>query len=302
MNSRTVSFLTQYWVDPDLREWSSSAQHLYLYLFTNDHVSGTAGIGCLSEDTIRFETHLSRKQYLHAVEEIGDKVRWYESGYYWVVGRAKHTCFRADGPRSPKHERACVNVLASCPTILQKDFLERYPIDTVSIPYRNPIDRESARPNQSDTLSAFPTESESESVCESESVATAPPTPPQGGGAGTFQEMPSQNNVPIEVQNLAMAAYHHLPGDLADWYGFYPPPWIPLAIKTTQEAGVKNPRYTKAILERWRLAGGPDTEIEAPKVTPDPNAYWGEPGWVEDPNAKQGEPGFLPYDQRKWTI
>jgi len=72
---------------------------------------------------------------------------------------------------------------------------------------------------------------------------------------------------------------------------------------------VANPARRKknrlAFLNNW-LTRAQDKAASPPHqnhpVAKDPNAMWGEPGFVDNPNAKPGEPGFIPYDQRKWTI
>ncbi len=63
------------------------------------------------------------------------------------------------------------------------------------------------------------------------------------------------DKIPEYIQTLAFDTYGHLPTDLPQWWRMYCQAHVPKAIKATADAGKDSPKYTKAILERWRKEG-----------------------------------------------
>jgi len=147
MGERYVATQTSIYTDPELRSWRPLSIYFYRYLYENDHVHGVTGIGQIAADIIRFETKLQPKQIERAKAEIGGKVMWFDVNTYWVVGRAKHTCYTRAGGLHPKFGVAAKNHLAVMAPAIRAAFGKRYPelVDN-SIADVSPIHRQSAQP------------------------------------------------------------------------------------------------------------------------------------------------------------
>lgn len=120
-----------------MMQWYKLSIPLYVYLFTNDHAHGITGIGRVSTAVMCVEMKITRKELERCKQEIGDKVVWFDDGTYWVVGRAKRTCFKRDGSPNPKHAQgAKLFVEALCPEAREL-FTQKYPS---VMGYRYPIE------------------------------------------------------------------------------------------------------------------------------------------------------------------
>ena len=133
---RYVTTQTGFYTDPDLEQWSLQSMWLYRYLYENDHAHGISGTGRISKAVMLAETRLTGSEFESAKYEIGDKVKWYPDGTYWVVGRIKHTCYKNDGNPSPKHVDGLANRLQGLSPEIAKDVCDRYPFDTLLIRYQ----------------------------------------------------------------------------------------------------------------------------------------------------------------------
>jgi hypothetical protein len=131
---RYVTTQTGFYTDPDLESWSRDAMWLYRYLYENEHVSGMAGIGRIGIKTMLFESRMSAEAFEAAKAEIGDRVRWYADGTYWVTGRCKHTCFTRNGEVSEKHGIGVRQVVSTQCAELIAAFKERYPMLSNGLP------------------------------------------------------------------------------------------------------------------------------------------------------------------------
>jgi len=120
--SRYVVTQCSFYTDPDLRKWSIHARWLYRYLYENDHVHGITGIGRVAVDVICLESGLSEPELEAAKTQIGDRVRWYSDGSYWVVARAKHAA------TSPKHVKPVLASVNGCNEQLCNDFWQKYSV------------------------------------------------------------------------------------------------------------------------------------------------------------------------------
>jgi hypothetical protein len=179
MGERYVATQTSIYTDPELRSWRPLSIYFYRYLYENDHVHGVTGIGQIAADIIRFETKLQPKQIEHAKVEIAGKVVWFDANTYWVVGRAKHTCYTKGGILHPKFAASARNCLLSQPPEVVEAFSKRYPeIGKGIIGNGSPIHRQSKL------------ESNAVAVAVANAVAVAgtstknpPPTTPQESGS-----------------------------------------------------------------------------------------------------------------------
>ncbi len=124
--SGRVTTHTCIYTDPDLDSWSAEAILLYQYLFSNDHVNGLTGIGRISMRVVSSETRLAVGQIDAAKQAIGDRVRWFDDGSYWVIARAKHTCFSSDGKINPKRARGAYNFSCGQPEPIRRAFQDQY--------------------------------------------------------------------------------------------------------------------------------------------------------------------------------
>jgi len=160
---RYVTTQTGFYTDPDLEHWSVQAMWLYRYLYENDHAHGISGTGRISKAVMLAETRLTPTEFTAAKHIIGDKVKWYPDGTYWVVGRIKHTCYKNDGNPSPKHVDGLANRLQGLSAEIRRDVIARYPIDTLLIRYPGLL-----------TVAVAVTETEAEIETESVAVEPAP--------------------------------------------------------------------------------------------------------------------------------
>lgn len=184
--SRFVSVGCTYWTDT--LDWPLHARLLYLYLWSNTHVHGTSGIGRVPDRVIRTELSLSPRQLGKAwgfLEAEAQKVVRC-GGWYWVVERIKHTCFKLDGEPNTKQVKSVANLLRrnDLPPELTKMVLARYryPIDTPCIP-----------------LPVLPTESVSVSVSVSESESESP-LPPDTLSQDSAAVLPAQQTAGGDVE------------------------------------------------------------------------------------------------------
>lgn len=175
MSGRVTSHTCIY-TDPDLDNWTAEAILLYQYLYSNDHVSGLTGIGRVSARVIASETRLTTEQISSAKKLIGDRVRWFDDGTYWVVARAKHTCSSSDGKINPKRAKGAYYFSCSQPETIRRAFQDHYrslmghiwPIDDPCVTHR-PVP-----PVPPVTVSTVSTVN---------SVKPKDPPTPQGGGS-----------------------------------------------------------------------------------------------------------------------
>ena len=127
MTGRYVTTQTSIYTDPDLRTWKPLSIYFYRYLYENEHAHGMSGIARIAEDVIRSETRMTKKQIARAWSDIGDKVRRFDDGTYWVIARAKHTCFTGTGILHPKMVAGTVNFVRGQRLEVRDAFFAQYP-------------------------------------------------------------------------------------------------------------------------------------------------------------------------------
>ncbi len=98
----SVRLNASFWVDTC--DMSIATRLLYLWCFSNSHVSGITGIGHVPDVIIRGETGMSAEELADGKQALqqANAVRWYQKDWFWVVKRAQHTCVRAAGTPNPK--------------------------------------------------------------------------------------------------------------------------------------------------------------------------------------------------------
>lgn len=187
MANRYVSTSTSIYSDPDLRPWHPMTIYFYRYLYENDHVHGITGIGQIAIDIMLHEAKLTKKQFEKAKEQMGSKVVWFDEHTYWVVGRAKHTCYTNTGIVHPKFSASARNFVNGLPKHIRNAFAGHYPdiIANTTPSERQSNGDQSATERQSNAVPTLTTESVNESVAVSESVKEEKlfsPTPPSKPG------------------------------------------------------------------------------------------------------------------------
>ncbi len=95
-----VDFNSATWGDPWVRKLPKNAKILFLYLWTNNHKNLIA-MYPIDPETISFETGLTLKEVLSALEILKPKVLYDPKTYFvWVVNHVRHQFMR--GEMSPK--------------------------------------------------------------------------------------------------------------------------------------------------------------------------------------------------------
>lgn len=127
MSGRYVSTKTSIYTDPELRAWHPLTIYFYRYLYENDHAHGCAGMAEIDLGIMRAESKLTARQIERAKEQMGDKVVWFTEHSYWVVGRARHTCWTQEGNIHSKYAASARNHVNSLSKEKQDAFYKRYP-------------------------------------------------------------------------------------------------------------------------------------------------------------------------------
>ncbi len=176
MSQRYVSTKTSIYTDPDLRPWRPLTIYFYRYLYENDHVHGITGIGRIAADIIKHETKLTNRQIERAKAEIGDRVRWWPDGSYWVVGRAKHTCYTRRGVLHPKFAASAQNHLAEESESVRLAFAQHYPkiVGDVSPMEHQPITIPTLPTNSKSKPTPSPSQAKSKEEGEEKKVPKVP--------------------------------------------------------------------------------------------------------------------------------
>jgi len=130
---------TKIWSDPWFTEISADAQHLFLYLLTNEH-RRESGFYPLSLKTMSFETNRPVEQIKTLLEELSEKVKYdHENKVVWVVNAVKHLSYDL---RNTKDKRviSIANDLQYTSSPLVVQFLNTYPeIEGVYRPLASPL-------------------------------------------------------------------------------------------------------------------------------------------------------------------
>jgi len=230
---------------------------------------------------------MTTKQIAKAKEVIGDRVRWYQDGSYWVVGRIKHTCLTNDGRPSPKHVKAVSNILTTAQPQLTKDVITKYPFDIIMqdhpeydtplIPYRYPLKGQPSLPTEAVAVTEAVTEAEAENsaagarkqgACQDE--GNGKENPPAGANEFDPSDDEPVTNPPnaspwkddAERQAIVAKAFEALgsmvnAAVLNNWREGHEAEWIRAALLTAAEANARSPKYVTAILQRWAADGYP---------------------------------------------
>ena len=215
---------------------------LWMYLFTNSHTS-VAGIYKLPMRTITFETGLDKQAVIRCLAQFAkDGKAYYEDSTIWVVKMRDHQA--TSSIKVTKRIEQDLDALPDTP--LKKRYFDRYPIDTLSIPYQA---RNIGYPRLAD-------ETETETETETDPVRVA---------VAAWESLGLTIN-PFTYQQLAAA--------VDEWSESGHPEYVTLAI---EEAGRQNKRswaYVEGILKRCRADGtAPSyTNGKTEKVAPKPKA------------------------------
>ena len=131
-------FSTATWQDPWFEKLSQKAKLLFIYLWTNE-VCNQSGVYQISQRRVEFETGLKISE---VVAELNPKIIWFpDNEIVWVKNFFKWQC------QNPKFAISACRSLYCIPQQIVEKFiqhneklLEKYGIDTVSIPYQTGFD------------------------------------------------------------------------------------------------------------------------------------------------------------------
>ena len=227
---------------------------LWMYLFTNSHTS-VAGIYKLPMRTITFETGLDKQTVTRCLAQFAkDEKAYYQDSTIWVVKMRDHQA--TSSIKVTKRIEQDLDALPDTP--LKKMYFDRYPIDTLSIPYQA---KNIGYPRLADE-----TETETE-------------TDPVRAAVAAWESLGLTIN-PFTYQQLTEA--------IDEWIEIGHPEYVSLAIN---EAGRQNKRswaYVEGILKRCRAEGtapsytnGETKKEDAPAVPVKIDILWGD-GTVEE--------------------
>jgi hypothetical protein len=132
------SFSTETWQDPWFEKLNPNEKLLFIYLWTND-VCNQAGCYELSMRRVEFETKIKPEKIIKALRP---KVEWFpENEIIWIKSFFRRQCC------NEKFSICAIRSLSGIPKqIVEKftqynaDILEKYGIDTLSIPYKTEND------------------------------------------------------------------------------------------------------------------------------------------------------------------
>jgi hypothetical protein len=132
------SFSTETWQDPWFEQLSVKSKLLFIYLWTND-VCNQAGCYQISSRRAEFETSIKLQD---TIKELIPKVEWFqEQQVVWVKSFFKRQCANEKFALSAIRSLYCIpKKIAELWGIHNVSILEKYGIDTVSIPYACHID------------------------------------------------------------------------------------------------------------------------------------------------------------------
>jgi len=127
-------FSTATWQDPWFEKLNQKAKLLFIYLWTNE-VCNQAGLYQISQRRVEFETGLKVPE---VIPELEPKIVWYpEHEIVWVKNFFKWQC------QNPKFAISAIRALYCIPQKIVDQFtqhnavlIEKYGIDTLSIPYQ----------------------------------------------------------------------------------------------------------------------------------------------------------------------
>jgi hypothetical protein len=169
------SFSTNTWQDPWFESLSFKAKLLFIYLWTND-VCNQAGLYQVSMRRVEFETGLKPAEI---ISELYPKIEWFkDQEIVWVKNFFRKQC------ANEKFALAAIRSLHCIPQkIVEKftqynlEFLEKYGIDTVSVPYKTEFD------TLCESVTGTDTDTDTDTVPD-----TVPPKPPKGEQIAGFEE------------------------------------------------------------------------------------------------------------------
>lgn len=122
MKARVIH--TKIWIDPWFKKLNRASSHIFLYLISNQHI-GLTGIYELSDEQVCFEAGVTQTELLKAKKDLKGKINFY-NGWIKITNSDKYQTFKG-----PKNEIAKENELK---------LISSEVVDTLSIPYRYPID------------------------------------------------------------------------------------------------------------------------------------------------------------------
>jgi len=118
----------EFWVET--QDWPVLARYVYIYSWTNSHVSGVLGVGRVGVAVMRTECSLDARQWRAATDFLlsHDKLRFYPDDWLWVVNRAERTLLTRDNVPNRNMVLNAAKVLSrrGLPAELIEAFNERY--------------------------------------------------------------------------------------------------------------------------------------------------------------------------------
>jgi hypothetical protein len=191
---RYVTTSTGFYTDPDIGSWKPLTRYYYRYLYENEHAHGSAGVGRIHPPVEAAETGMTTDEIGRARAEIGQKVRWYPDGTYWVVARIKHTCIKGDGSPSPRHVDSVRILLNTLSDDVTTDIIEQYPMLDLRKGYRRGIQGVSKGHHRVPTESVAVAVTESVAVTDNNVSPAKPASTPVNTGQQPSTKKPSSRS------------------------------------------------------------------------------------------------------------
>jgi hypothetical protein len=113
--------------DPAFRAWQPLTVYLYRYLCENDHCDHLTGIGRVDQGVMLAETRLTAEDVARAKREMGETIRWFSDGTYWIVAWANHACRRVDGTLISTRMKLARQFVLTLPGEIRDAFASSYP-------------------------------------------------------------------------------------------------------------------------------------------------------------------------------
>ena len=215
---------------------------LWMYLFTNSHTS-VAGIYKLPMRTITFETGLDKQAVIRCLAQFAkDGKAYYEDSTIWVVKMRDHQA--TSSIKVTKRIEQDLDALPDTP--LKKRYFDRYPIDTLSIPYQA---RNIWYPRLAD-------ETETETETETDPVRAA---------VAVWESL-----------GLTVSGFmsQQIAESVREWSELGHPEYVAQAVEIAGKANKRSWAYVEGILKRCRADGTAPiyTNGKTEKVAPKPKA------------------------------
>jgi hypothetical protein len=175
---RTVD--TSIWKDPWFADLKPLAKTVFLYAITNDRQTA-CGTFEASLKQMAYEIGVGLRQLEDALLSLAPKVVWWgEHNVVWVRSFYKHQRAKSSG----KFATAATNALTHFPLTVQEAVATQYPelgkgMDTLSIPYRYPMDTHTNKATEAEAETEAETEEPASFAPDAEKVEDLPIDEPE---------------------------------------------------------------------------------------------------------------------------